>query len=365
MTKSPKAPIATTIPASTLAAALKAASSIVETRNTIPILSMVRLQASTDSLIVTTTNLDIEYRQTLEATGPSWSACVDAKRLAAMAGAASGDLSLSLDGNILTVKAGRSRWAAPALPVDDFPEMPVEKLSPSVDFATSDLAEYINRTVWTASTETTRYYLGGVFLHSEEDKIRFAATDGHKAASILSEKSWPADAPDAIVSTQLANTIAAVLSDRISIAWDSHKLRAIAGDITITGKLIDGSFPDYRRVIPAISDVIQVSAESLAASVTRVRIASDAQTRKLRLTTRDGALLVKIEGTSGFEGEDELPAQFDKETETGINADYLVGMLKAIGSGDVRISQETPNSPIRFDPVNDTDFVGVIMPMRI
>lgn len=364
MAKAP-AKKATIIPATTLATALKAASSIVETRNTIPILSMVRLVASGGSLAITTTNLDIEYRQTIEAEGPSWSACVDAKRLAAMAGAASGDLSLSLDGNILTVKAGRSRWALPALPVDDFPEMPTIQLCAPVDFATSALSKYINRTMWTASTEATKYYLGGVFLNNEAGSARFVATDGHKVASIVSDHAWPDDAPDVIVATLLAKVIAGISSDRVSLAWDGGRLRASADNIVITGKLIDGTYPDYRRVIPDVGDAIQVNVDGLLAAVKRARIASNAKTRKLRLIRADGVLCAKIEGTDGCEGEGELPAQFDGDGEVGINADYLVAMLEAVGTGDVRISQKTPNDPLRFDPVDDTDFIGIVMPMRI
>lgn len=364
MTKSPKTPTATTIPASTLAAALKAASAIVETRKTIPILSMVRLQASTDSLIVTTTNLDIEYRQTLEATGPSWSACVDAKRLAAMAGAASGDLSLSLDGNILTVKAGRSRWAAPALPVDDFPEMPVEKLC--APLSVKGLPNILRRTVWAASTEQTTFYLGGVYLDNEDGKLRVLATDRYRFASIETQSKWPKDAPGVIVPTALVNAIKDAGDG--SIAWDDRKLRFSSGAITITGKLIEGKFPNYRRVFPDPVEPYAVDADEFLAGVRRVRIASDAQQRKLRIKRGDGFIRLRIEGTASFEGEDEIQADCSDGFEAGINADYLIGMLTALEADSVAIEQAEPGSVFCFRPVaqsGDCRFSGLIFPLRI
>ena len=364
MPKAPKSPTATTIPAATLATALKAASAIVETRNTIPILSTVRLQASADSLIVTTTNLDIEYRQTLEASGPEWAACVDAKRLAAMAGAASGDLSLSLDGNILTVKAGRSRWAAPALPVDDFPEMPVEKMC--APLSVESLPDIIRRTVWAASDSSVYWYLNGIYLDDEGGKLRVVATDRYRFASIETGTKWPKGAPNVIVSTGLAAAIKDAGDG--SISWDDKKLRFTSGAITITGKLVDGEFPDYRRVFPEPIEPYAVDADELLAAVRRVRIASDAQQRKLRIKRGDGVLQVRIEGTSGFEGEEEVLADCSDGFEAAINADFLIGMLTALEADSIAIEQAEPASVFHIRPVAqsaDLRFSGLIFPLRV
>lgn len=351
------------IPATTLAGALKAAEKIVEARNTIPILSMVQLQAADSTLTITTTNLDIEYKQVLDADVEApFSACVDAKRLAAMASAAKGNMSMSLDGGILTIKAGRSRWAAPALNANDFPEMPITALCEPV--AMGGMEGIAKRVGWAASQEETRHYLKGVYMEDDGGTARFVATDGNCLATLSADVKWPEGAPGVIIPTGLVNILAAAGDG--SIAWDKHKMRFISagGSITITGKMIDGSFPDYRRVIPPVSDVFQIDCIDVAEAIRRVRIASDAKERRLRIKPEGDALSLRIEGTSGFEGTEEVEAQCDGAHETCINSEYMLAMLSAIDGGMVRVSQADAGSPMRFDPVDDTRFIGVCMPMR-
>ena len=349
------------INASQLASALKAAEKIVENRNTIPILSTVRLQAADDTLTITTTNLDIEYRQVLDAkVDAPISACVDAKRLAAMASAAKGDMSMALDKDILTIKAGRSRWGAPVINADDFPEMPVSNLCAPINAS----LETINRRVlWAASDKEARYYLRGAYMHDDGGTARFVSTNGHVLATMGTSLKWPKDAPSAIIPDALVKVIADAGDG--SIAWDDKKLQftSAGGSVTITGKMIDGTFPDYKRVIPEVSSVWQVDSDDMTGAIKRVRIASDAKERKLRIKPTGDALELRIEGTAGFQGGEEVEAQCDHEHETMVNADYMLAMLDAAG-GVVRVSQSDSGSPMRFDPVDDTAFVGVCMPMR-
>lgn len=358
-----------TIPSTTIAQALKAAASIVETRNTIPILSMVRLVASKDTLEITTTNLDIEYRQTLACTVTEPFQCaVEAKRLASMAGAAVGDMTLTPGDGVLTIKAGRSRWSAPTLPVDDFPVMPVDKLGAGVKMDGEVLSRIIQRTVWSASDEATRYYLGGIYLNDRDGCISYVATNGHTLVQIETTQKWPKGAPDVIVPTGLLTAMSTSAQGQVKFEWDAGKLRMTVGDVTITGKMIDGSFPDYRRVIPAPSVPVAVDADELIGAVRRVRIASDAQTKKLRISRGDGLLGVRIEGTAGFEGSEEVVAECAASFESGVNADYLEGMLKALDAGSVTIEQEDPNKPFLMRPVaqkTGLNFTGVVMGMRI
>lgn len=359
-----------TIPSTTLAAALKSAASIVETRNTIPILTMVRLVASGDTLEITTTNLDIEYRQTLPCTVTAPFQCaVDAKRLAAMASVATGDMTLTPgDKGVIAIKAGRSRWSAPTLPVDDFPVMPVDKLNAGMKLDGVLLASIIQRTVWAASDEPTRYYLGGIFINDSDGFICYVTTNGHALTRITTTHKWPKGAPDVIVPTGLVSAVASSAEGPVKVEWDAGKVRMVAGDVTITGKTIDGSFPDYRRVIPGPSDPVAVDADELLGAVRRVRIASDAQTKKLRIARGDGSLAVRIEGTSGFEGSEDVAAECAASFESGVNADYLVGMLQALDADSVTIEQESPETPFLMRPVAQKaglDFTGVIMGMRI
>lgn len=348
----------TTIPAQTLAAALKGAAAIVETRNTIPLLACVRMTATQDGLTLTTTNLDLEYRVTLDATG-DFDVCVDAKRLLAMASAASGTITLTPGANQLTVKAGRSRWVAPTLPAGDFPAMPVDTLSSPI---TINLAHVSRRLLWAASTAPTQAHLSGVYLNAEKAKAVLVSVDGYALASIATDIKWPKGAPDVI----LPRPFCASLPDEAGqLSWDDRKVRFTTDTATITASLIEGQFVDYRKVIKPPVEPIAVDVEGLAGAVRRVRIASDAQQRKLRVARRDGALGLRIEGTSGFEGDEEVEADCADGFETCVNADYLVSMLGAVEAETVAIEQEEGSPTITFRPVAGGDgFSAIIMAMK-
>lgn len=349
-----------TIPATELAKALSAAASIVETKNMLPILAMVRLSCDNDALEITTSNLDVEFRQTIPCNVKTPFQCaVDAKRLAAMASAASGDMALALDGHILSVKA-KSRWKVPAIPVDDFPLMPASDLCKPMAFNPGPL---VKRLLWAASTEMTRAYLSGVFMNAGTGvKAHFVASNGYVMPMIQSDTKWPSKAPDVILAPGFLKACPDVAG---TLEWDDKKARFTSEGVTVTGKMLEGTFPDYRRIIPAPCEPYAVDADALMGAVRRVRIASDAQQRKLRLTRLAGELAVRIEGTSGFEGEETVDADCSEGFEAGVNADYLIGMLQALGAEAVMVEQADPGSTMVIRPTSGDGMVGLVWPLRI
>lgn len=348
---------------STLASALSRAEKIVESRNTIPILAMVRLTAERDTLEVVTTNLDIEYRQTLECFCDSpFSVCVDAKRLAQMASVASKDITMELSGSTLTVKSGRSRWAAPALPADDFPSMPVDGLCEPLSIDGGELTGIIDRTMWAASNDTTRHYLQGVYLNAGT----FVATTGQVFAMVETDMEF--DGPDVIAPTAFLNAVKTSSEGACLLAWDDKKLLFKCGDVSIAAKVIDGTFPDYRRVIPEPCEAWAIDTADFAGAIKRVRIASDAKERKLRVRKGDNVIAIKIEGTAGFEAEEEVQADCEDGFEFGVNADFMTSMLGAVDCDSVAVEHPDPNAPIVFHPVSQKPglrFTGIVMPLRI
>lgn len=352
------------IPSPDLAAALKGAAAIVETKNMLPILAMVKLEASDlGHLNVTTSNLDVEYFQSLSAdVETGFSCCVDAKRFSAMASAASGDLSLSLSGNILTVKSGRSRWAVPAVPADDFPAMPVAGLCKPMALSPAVL---VKRLLWAASTEMTRAYLSGIFMSQHEAKAHFVASNGYVMPAVQTSTKWPKGAPDIILAPGF---LKALPDETGTLEWDEGKARFTAGNITVTGKSIEGQFPDFRRMWPEPCEPYAVDADELLGAVRRVRIASDAQQRKLRIHRQNGSLGIRIEGTSGFEGEATVDADCVEGFEAGLNADYLVGMLSALDAEAVTVEHSSPTTAMLLRPTAqsaDMKFEGLVWPLRI
>ena len=349
------------IPATDLASALKAAAAIVETKNMLPILAMVRMEANEGRLTLTTTNLDVEYRQALECDGSLDPICVDAKKLRDMASKAKGDLKMVLAGSILKM-TGKARWSIPALPADDFPLMPVDRLGKPMAFSPADI---VKRLLWAADPSPTRAHLSGIYLNNNGGKAHFVATNGHTMPMIQTAVKWPAKAPNVI----MAPAFLKALPDADgALEWDDIKARFTAGDVVVTGKMIDGTYPDYARVIPAPCEPYAVDVNDLLGAIDRVRPASDMQQRRLRIKRQNGSLAVKIEGTSGFEGEEDVAADCSEGFEMGVNADYLSGMLAAMGAEAVSVEQVDANSPIAMRPtVQDAgqSVMGVLMPMRI
>lgn len=345
-----------------LAAAMARASSIVETRNTLPILSSVRLTAEGDKLTVTTTNLDIEYRQTIECFADApFDVCVEAKRLAQMASAANADITMTPDGTSLIVKSGRSKWSAPTLAADTFPPMKAEKLPKPIKIDGEELAKIVERTIWAAS-KSALPALSGLFFNAGT----FVSTDGNVLAMIETSHKW--DMPDVIAPAPFAKAIAASADGECELSWDDRKMRFTCGDVTITGKMIDGQFPDYRRIIPEPCEPWAADAGDIIGAVKRVRISSDAQTKKLRISRGDGAVVFRIEGTAGFEGEEEVVADCAEGFESAVNADYLAAMLNALNADSVTVEQREQFAPMVLRPSSQKpgmSFTGIVMAMRI
>lgn len=345
-----------------LAAAMARAASIVESRNTMPILAMVRLTAESDKLTVTTSNLDIEYRQTIECfASETIDVCVDAKRLAQMSSAANSDIAITLEGNSLIVKAGRSKWTAPTLGAETFPSIAFDCGS-SIEIDGEELSAIISRTIWASSKEETRYYLRGVFFNAGT----FVATDGHCLSMVETDHKW--SMPDVIAPASFLKAVQASVGGDCSLGWDDRKMRFACGDTVIIGKMIDGQYPDYRRIIPEPCEPWATNVSDLAGAIKRVRISSDAQTKELRIKRGDGMVTLRIEGTSGFEGEEDVIADCSEGMETAVNADYISAMLASIGSDGVTVEQRTEAHAFVFRPTSQDPglkFTGIVMGMRI
>lgn len=351
----------------TLARALRAANKVVETRNTMPVLDMVRIETSEGAVVITTTNLDIAYTQRITdvAQEGDFSACVDARRLLSMASAATGDIVLTKDGQRVAIKSGRSRWVLPALPGDDLPEVSMDDMPDLLEYAAGPLAEAINSTIWAASNEEVRYYLNGIYFDSEGDQLRLVATNGHVLAQTESGLPWPSAADSVIVPTKLAEIIADACHgvESVSLSWDASKMRVVAGDVSIVGKLIDGSFPDYRRVIPDTDEPFAINREDLLGAVQRVQLAGDSKTRGIALTREDGALAITM-SLDGFEGSENVEAGCGEGHKSGFNASYLDKALSAFNCETVRFDQSAPDAPARISE-DHGKLLAVVMPMRV
>jgi DNA polymerase-3 subunit beta len=359
--------------------------SVVERRNTIPILSNVLLSASPSGLALSATDLDMEIIDETPAdvetpgqiTASAHTLYEIVRKLPEGAEVA---LSYTGDDPRLQVRAGRYRVNLPVLPAGDFPAMPQEGLSGPVGVDTTALMRLIDRTRFAISTEETRYYLTGIYLHTlvvdGREVLRAVATDGHRLA--LADMPAPdgaAGAPGVIVPRKTVQEARRLLEDSgemIEMQVSPQKVRFDFGRAGLTSKVIDGSFPDYTRVIPRENTRVLTADNALfAAAVDRVATISSEKSRSVKLSVEPGRIILTVRNMETGQAVEELEVDYDGPPfEIGFNARYLLDVSGQIGGELIEMRfADRPPSATMLDPVlvlDPTDAAAqyVLMPLR-
>lgn len=370
-----------TIDRNMLMRALSHVQAVVERRNTIPILANVLLQAEGDRLKLTATDLDIEATDAAEAkvsragaiTAPAQTLFDVVRKLPEGA-----ELTLDCppDGSRLSIDVGRSsRYALPTLPAGDFQTMTREPAPVKFDLPAAELRRLIDKTRFAISTEETRYYLNGVFLHAAKGAsglvLRAVATDGHRLA--LAETEAPAGASGlkgVIIPRKAVQELRRLLDDApemIAVEASESKIVVHIGDAVLTSKLIDGSFPDYARVIPkGNSRILKVPNEEFKAAVDRVATVSAERSRSVKLSLAEGRLTLAVSHSESGQGVEEIDVDYDGEAmEIGFNAKYLLDVSQQVEGEEVRFEFNDSNSPARVLDSRDAGVEYVLMPLRV
>ena len=369
-----------TIERAALMKALGHVQSAVERRNTIPILSNVLLSAERDRLTFSATDLDMEIidealaqvDQPGQITAPAHTLYEIVRKLPEGA-----DVSLSFTGEDprLTVAAGRSRFNLPVLPAGDFPVMSSDGLSSRVGVDVGDLIRLIDKTRFAISTEETRYYLNGLYLHTVVDngvqKLRAVATDGHRLA--LAEMPAPegsAGTPGVIVPRKTIGEARRLLEDageNVDLQVSAQKIRLDFNGAALTSKVIDGTFPDYTRVIPTGNTrKLEVDASEFAKAVDRVATVSSERSRAVKLSLEEDRLILSVNSPDSGAAEEELAVAYgDDRLEIGFNAKYLLEIASQVDRENAVFLFNSAADPTLMREGNDTSAVYVVMPMRV
>jgi DNA polymerase-3 subunit beta len=371
-----------TIERATLLKSLSHVQSVVERRNTIPILSNVLLEAREDgSLRVMATDLDLQVDESVPAnvTQPG-ATTVSAHTLFDIVRKLPDGSQVSLEtaDNRMTVKAGRSRFQLPTLPRDDFPVIVEGDLPTSFEIPAKTLAELIDRTRFAISTEETRYYLNGIFLHvSEEDKpvLKAAATDGHRLARFtLSRPEGAEGMPDVIVPrkavAELRKLLEEALDGNVEVDLSASKIRFTLGGeggVVLTSKLIDGTFPDYSRVIPTGNDkLLKLDPKSFYEGVDRVATIATERTRAVKMALDGDKVTLSVTSPDNGTAAEEVPADYRSDPlEIGFNANYLKDILAQIDGDIVELHLADPGAPTLIRQDDKSPALYVLMPMRV
>lgn len=353
---------------------------VVERRNTIPILANVLIKAAKGTLELKATDLDLEVVESVPAeTGQAGATTVPAHVLydivRKLPDGAQVQLEAGGERGTLTVRASRARFSLQTLPEADFPDLAAGEFSHTFKVKGAEFRRLVDKTQFAISTEETRYYLNGIYLHVTEANgkamLRAVATDGHRLAQ--AELEAPAGSqglPGVIVPRKTVAEIQKLLEDKeaeVTISLSATKIRVQVGAIVLTSKLIDGTFPDYGRVIPQGNDkTLIVDKDEFAAAVDRVSTVSSERGRAVKLSLGDGKMVLSVTNPDSGSATEELEVDYTAEPlDIGFNSRYLLDITSQLEGDTAELKLADPGSPTLVRDSTKTDALYVLMPMRV
>jgi DNA polymerase III subunit beta len=366
-----------TVERAALLKALGHVQSVVERRNTIPILSNVLLDAQDGVLTLTATDLDLAIVEGAAAqTSIAGATTVAAHTLFDIArklpeGA---QVELATGDGRLALAAGRSRFQLQTLPREDFPAIADGELPFGFTLPATTLKQMIDKTKFAISTEETRYYLNGIFFHvTEEAKpaLRAVATDGHRLARVAIDRPEGAvGMPDVIIPRKAVTELRKLLDEAdgdVRVQLSATRIRFSLANAVLSSRLIDGTFPDYSRVIPTGNDkIMKIDTGALSEGVDRVSTIATDKTRAVKLSLTDDRLTLAVTSPENGTASEELAASYSSTPiDIGFNSRYLLDILGQIETGEVEIHLADGASPTLIREGKDSNAIYVLMPMRV
>jgi DNA polymerase III subunit beta len=364
-----------TIERATLLKSLGHVQSVVERRNTIPILSNVLIEASEEGGIrLMATDLDLQIVETVEAnvTQPG-ATTVSAHTLFDIARKLpeGSQVEISAAEGKMQVNAGRARFNLATLPRDDFPVIAEGDLPTRFELPAATLRQIIDKTRFAISTEETRYYLNGIFLHVSDEAqpvLKAAATDGHRLARVTVPRPGGAEGmPDVIIPRKCVGELRKLLEGTVQISLSETKVRFGLGSAILTSKLIDGTFPDYSRVIPTANDkLLKIDPRSFAEGVDRVATIASEKTRAVKMALDRDKVTLSVTSPENGTAAEEVPGSYNADgLEIGFNARYLLDILGEIEGDTVEMHLADAAAPTLLRENDKAPALYVLMPMRV
>ncbi len=360
--------------------ALGHVTSVVERRTTIPILSNILLKAAGQALEFKATDLEREVIEAVPAdVAQPGAVTVPAHMLhdivRKLPDGSEVEIKRDAEKERLSITAGQSRFSLQTLPADDFPDLAAGDMSHEFEVQAADLKRLIEKTRFAISTEETRYYLNGIYLHTarsaDKSVLRAVATDGHRLAQV--ELPVPAGAegmPGVIVPRKTVHELHRLIEDSgagVKIGVSQAKIRFEIGTVTLTSKLIDGTFPDYGRVIPQANDKsMKVANAQFMSAVDRVSTIASERGRAVKLNIGRDKLVLSVNNPEGGSATEEIGVDYaSTPLEIGFNARYLLDIAGQLEGEEARFLLADPGSPTMVRDASDDSALYVLMPMRV
>ena len=353
---------------------------VVERRNTIPILANVLVKADRGKLSLKATDLDLEVTDSIAAeVSPGGSTTVPAHMFYEIVRKLPEGAQIVLEGSgdraVLSLRAGRSRFTLQTLPESDFPDLAAGEMSHSFKLAAADLKRLIDKTQFAISTEETRYYLNGIYLHTagtaKSGMLRAVATDGHRLAQVeLPLPQGAAGMPGIIVPRKTVGEVQRLVETGegdVAVELSAGKIRFTIGNVVLTSKLIDGTFPDYARVIPVNNDKsLVVDKKDFEAAVDRVSTVSSERGRAVKLSITGGRLVLSVTNPDSGSATEEIEVEYDADPlDIGFNSRYLLDIAAQIEGEVAVLKLADPGSPTLIQDKDAKGALYVLMPMRV
>ncbi len=352
----------------------------VATKNTMPILANVLLEARDKKLEFVATDLDMGIRCSVPAeVVEKGSITINAKKLSDIVRElpeASVDFEID-DNHKMILVCQKSNFKIHGLPKDDFPILPEVKKDKVLKVNGSLLQDMIRKTIFAVSTDETRYVLNGVYFQVENEKIKMVATDGHRLAFIQKKIEGKSDENySVIIPTKTLNELSKVISDvgkgkeneiNVEVIATDNQIKFNVNEVEIVSRLIDGQFPNYDQVIPKEADKkIEASTSELSAATRRVAVLTSEKSNSIRYQAREGKISISSKTPDMGEAQEEMEVAYKgDEISIAYNSRYVLDVLKNISTATVLLELTQPLSPGVIRPKGDADYLCVIMPMRV
>ncbi|GAA0818224.1 DNA polymerase III subunit beta [Colwellia sp. D2M02] len=350
-------------------------SGAVERKSTLPILGNILFEVSGQSLTLTATDLELEMVSSaiIDNQGEDGKVTIPARKLLDICKSLpeNSEITFSASEDTIKLSSGRSRYSLSTLPANDFPN--IEQWQGDVEFKLfkSELLRLIESTHFSMANQDVRYYLNGMSIESEGNEIRSVATDGHRLAICkISNDSLALPTRQVIVPRKGILEIIRLLSpveEEVQVFLGSNHIRIIDQEFSFTSKLVDGRFPDYRRVLPRNGDkVFETNKDQLRQVLSRASILSNEKFKGVRLNFSHSLLKITANNPEQEQAEEEIEINFPyDDLEIGFNVSYVLDVLSAIKDESVKFTLADANSSVIIEGSNSGEALYVVMPMRL
>jgi DNA polymerase III subunit beta len=363
------------IPKADLLRALGAVAGVVERRQTLPILANVLIEGADDRLRLRATDLELAVATVVGGhVGQDGAITLPARKLTDFCRSLRDDATVKIttEAERCVVSSGRTRFTLGALPAGDFPSLATEDGMRTVSLPATDLKMLLDKTSFAMAQQDVRYYLNGVLLELSGSEITAVATDGHRLARYVVglEAAVSEDVQQIIIPAKTVAEIRRMLTDEeelIEFRWGERTLVVAAGVTVLTSKLVEGKYPEYRRVIPrGLEREVIVDRESLRLALQRAAILSNEKYKGVKVTFENGTVRLQAQNPEHEVSEDELAAEYDGEAVTvGFNVAYLMDVLQSVDSPRVAVNLQDADSSSVWRGVECEQETFVVMPMRL